>query len=90
MNKAVVTAINTIASKDGTTISYTVTGSGPGLVVVPGQNRCYICWPFCCCAANPAKKCAPLCPRHQQKYAKQLAPTPTVAYIGTFMRILCC
>lgn len=28
-----------VHSKDGTTIVYTQTGTGPGLVIVPGNNR---------------------------------------------------
>ncbi len=30
---------HTVLSSDGTTISHTTTGSGPGIVVVPGNNR---------------------------------------------------
>jgi pimeloyl-ACP methyl ester carboxylesterase len=33
------TTTHTTTSKDGTIISYTATGSGPGLVIVPGNNR---------------------------------------------------
>ncbi len=30
--------MNTVASKDGTNIGYTVTGQGPGLILVQGSH----------------------------------------------------